>query len=1012
MNNQTDNHEGFHALLIIPPSQSSQDLVGTMEVAIQSMVLDKQHPIALEVVGTANKPSFVIRATQHSALDHVEALLRAEYPQIEIQPLQEKDDPFRLDADETVSAVELMTEEKDGAYASPRPFREERDPLLRLLAVLSKLPDHTRAIVQIGLAPVSSTVTTRILGDTGILGITGKLVNTGFLGFTGKLGSTSRLSSMSILGSPSRLGLTSGLSNPGVLAFLSSRRNIAMVAMLNALLLAVLLPLAGPWLPGWLLEDLAEFIQWGQFPSLAMGQAQQLVWCAIAFLLVEALFFYGTIKVIKRFFLQDATVQVSDQDASVIDTTSAYRTRIRFYVIGPKAADEAKTLPRFITRYLTPLEKDQEGILLRMIATYRQFHAISGIAIVPKQIPPKTAHQLLRPHGWQQGLLQSDNLMSFRSLATLWHLPRESQLLELGIQSSHRTRTLALPPEIAVQPLGVDQSTGLAPIGYSEHGGNRLPFHLPKTFFSHNTLIAGKSAEGKSAFMRHLAHSAMEQGGLVLVDPYGDLCEDVLKIVPAQRSEDVIFIDLSESHASIGLNPLDVTLGRGRDKTISDLLKMLAHIWVSSWRPKMENVFEMSLRTLFEANKIIVAYDPQNGPKQQYTLLDISPLLTNAKFCHSVLQLVQDDYLHRWWREYYEPLSFAQQREIINPLITKVAKFESTSARRIIGQGASTLNVAEMIAERKIILLKLAKGTVGSEIASLVGATVLGLVQLALEEQSLQGKSHRSRVHLPIIIDEFEMLLGTDYGALSELRKHGASFLLSCQSLEYIQKSNPLLLSTVRANVKQLMAFHMSAQDAELVHKELEVKRDDLIHLDMHSCYIAILAADRRQPTFSLTIASPPKADAMLAESIRTRCHIRYTYPVDEIDEMLRNAMIRTIRQMPAPLPKERERRSEELPLDTSSDAFISKKTRLLMNDTQRLPFTRELSTGELETPSRQRYRSRAERPLERRRKERQAKVITEALESTDGREITKRLTYDGSEDKETGNGQQEQPER
>ncbi len=124
---------------------------------------------------------------------------------------------------------------------------------------------------------------------------------------------------------------------------------------------------------------------------------------------------------------------------------------------------------------------------------------------------------------------------------------------------------------------------------------------------------------------------------------------------------------------------------------------------------------------------------------------------------------------------------------------------------------------------------------------------------------------------------------------------------------------------------------------------------------------------------------------------------------------MLRNAMLRTIRQTPAPLPKERERRSEEVPLDTSSDAFISKKTRLLMNDTQRLPFTRELSTEELGTPSRRRYRSQAERPLERRRRERQTKVITEALGSTDGREITERLTYDGSEDKETGNSQKEQ---
>jgi hypothetical protein len=445
---------------------------------------------------------------------------------------------------------------------------------------------------------------------------------------------------------------------------------------------------------------------------------------------------------------------------------------------------------------------------------------------------------------------------------------------------------------------GGDQGIADVPIGNSEHDGNRLPFQLPASFLNYHTLIAGKSVEGKIAFMIHLARAAMERGGFVLIDPYGDLCEDALKIVPPGRVEDVILVDLSDSMASIGLNPLDVTLGRGRDKTISNLLKILAHIWAVSWEAKMEDVFKMSLQTLFEANKTLVARNQQDGPKQQYTLLDVSPLLTNAKFCHTVLQLVQDDSLHRWWREYYEPLSSDQQQDVINVLITKVAKFESTNVRRILGQGASTLNLAQMIAERKIILLKLAKNIVGDDLAFLIGATALEIIQQTLEEQGQDLKGMSQDDQTRIIIDEFEMLfeifLGTDSGMLTELHEHGATCFLSCQSLKYIQKLDPLLLSTVQANVKQLVAFHMSVQDAEMLHKELGVARNDLVHLDMHNCYVAILAADRRQSTKSLKVVSPPKADATLAESIRARCRIRYTYPVDEVDAMLRAAVART----------------------------------------------------------------------------------------------------------------------
>jgi hypothetical protein len=325
---------------------------------------------------------------------------------------------------------------------------------------------------------------------------------------------------------------------------------------------------------------------------------------------------------------------------------------------------------------------------------------------------------------------------------------------------------------------------------------------------------------------------------------------------------------------------------------------MLAHIWVSSWGAKMENAFEMSLRTLFEANKVLVTNDPINGPQQQYTLLDVLPILTNAKFCHALLQDIQDDYLHRWWREYYEPLSLIQQRDVITPIIAKVAKFERIVARRIVGQSISTLNIGNMINERKIILLKLSRSIVGSDVAALIGATVLGLIQMTLEEQGMR----RDKVPypLPIILDEFQMLAGADYRTLIELQRFGVNFFLATQSLEYLQKINPVLLPTVMANVKQMVTFTMAAQDAELIRKEIEVAQEDILHLDLQTCYVSLIAANQRQPTFSVKITPLPPGDSINAESIRTRCQVRYTCPVKEVEEMLRAAMLRSLRLAPS----------------------------------------------------------------------------------------------------------------
>ncbi|MBO0782868.1 MAG: hypothetical protein J2P37_28980, partial [Ktedonobacteraceae bacterium] len=391
-------------------------------------------------------------------------------------------------------------------------------------------------------------------------------------------------------------------------------------------------------------------------------------------------------------------------------------------------------------------------------------------------------------------------------------------------------------------------------------------------------------------------------------DPHGDLCDHILHVVPPERTDDIVLIDLSERDGSVGINPLDVTLGRGRDKAVSDLMKTFSHIWQEAWGPRMENAFEMALRTLFEANKLIVAQDSEKGPLRQYTLLDVLPILTNESFCHALLRQIHDDYLHRWWRDYYEPLTLMQQREVVNPVLSKVTKFESEIARRIIGQSVSTINFTQIIEQRQILLVKLAKGVVGADIAAIVGASLLGLMQITLEEQG--NKLEEERARLPIMLDEFQVLAGVDYAALAELRKYGATFFLATQSLEYLQKLDEVLLPTVLANVRQFLIFNMSAQDAETLAPELGVEPEDILHLDPHMCYVKMATGEQRQPVFSLKLLPPSKGDTALAESIRARCRVRYTRRAAEVDEMLQAAMIQSVRLI------SRENSEDECPGD------------------------------------------------------------------------------------------------
>lgn len=574
--------------------------------------------------------------------------------------------------------------------------------------------------------------------------------------------------------------------------------------------------------------------------------------------------------------------------------------RVLTWLVGERCTCRIILLSKAIRKerdYRKEQAARRDAVLMRLVAAYRQFHRGGGGYFVQRRERPRAARRIVARQrkwrliqcGWEMDVQRSTHFWSMEELSGAWHLLQAHDLSHVALVASRSARTLPIPPDVAVL------ASGEPVIGYSKHGEYNIPFAFTQEWLRLHGLILGKSGEGKSTLLLHIAEAAMRQGGgMVFIDVPGDNTPPILRRVPPHRASDVVVIDLSDPFFSVGLNPLDVTLGRGRDKAIADLLETLSHIWLRSWGSRMENSFEFALRTAWEANKHLVKEDPQEGPGRQYTLLDILPLYTSESFCHSLLQHISDQYVRRWWREFYEPLPLYMKRDIVNPVMTKVAKFESEIARRIVGQPRSTINLTELIRQKKILLIRLAKGTVGADAAPLLGATLLGLLSICLEEQG--AMEEKDRALFPILIDEFQVLEGVDWSILAQLRKYGATFFLATQSLEYLQKLEAQLLPTVLANVRQIYSFNLSAQDAWTIHRELGVEAEDLINLDSHMCYVRLKLGAARRPTFSLHVEPPPaiaEEQVKQAEDIVGNSQRKYATPAEEVDKWLRESVAR-----------------------------------------------------------------------------------------------------------------------
>ena len=91
-------------------------------------------------------------------------------------------------------------------------------------------------------------------------------------------------------------------------------------------------------------------------------------------------------------------------------------------------------------------------------------------------------------------------------------------------------------------------------IGWYER---REPFGIRQVDRRSHMWVIGGSGTGKTRFIQQQIQEDIRAGrGVGLIDPHGDLAQDILGAVPPKRVKDVVFIDLSDTEWPVALNVL------------------------------------------------------------------------------------------------------------------------------------------------------------------------------------------------------------------------------------------------------------------------------------------------------------------------------------------------------------------------------------------------------------------------------------------------------------------------
>ena len=500
-------------------------------------------------------------------------------------------------------------------------------------------------------------------------------------------------------------------------------------------------------------------------------------------------------------------------------------------------------------------------LLEPVAAAYRHFDNPAGARFKAGKVTPVAPNpHALHPTG--PGLFGRRTVLGVREVAALWHPPGAGDETPLVERSGARGLT---PSARGVR--------GGALVGDTT-AGKPMPIRFPEDLLRRHHLYVARTRMGKSTLMHHVVTHKMREkvagrdgDAIVVIDPHTDLVAGILEHVPESLADRVRLIDLSDEGRSPGINLLDTRIFADRDRTADSVVRVAKGLW-EQWGPRMQSILEQTVKTLHEANE-----HPTTDEHDQHTILDGLKLLSTDQYRNAVLKKVTDPYLLEWWARDFSSWHRQYKAEALAPVQTRLSYYASSKrARAILGQRRSTIDMRRTIHDGGVLLVSTSQGMVGRDVAALVGASLLNLVDAVIREQG-QLPLEKRRGAL-VVVDEMQSMPGVDYESmLSELGKFGASFILATQSLAKLDDLSRTMRDTLLANVGCLCIFQVAGSDARHLVWELgkdRVTEDDIVSLPVHHCYVRATVGKERMPAFSMMVRKPEDGDPDVAARIRT----------------------------------------------------------------------------------------------------------------------------------------------
>ena len=436
-----------------------------------------------------------------------------------------------------------------------------------------------------------------------------------------------------------------------------------------------------------------------------------------------------------------------------------------------------------------------------------------------------------------------DNLiLSTSELSDLYHFPYTSITKTENLSKLHSKELPA--------PLSLKQKTELdIYFANNTYGGTETKIGLTADERRRHVYILGATGTGKSTMLLSMIEQDIKNNkGLSVIDPHGDLIEQILSVIPKERIQDVVYFNPDDIGYPMGINLLELTPNLNEEDAIREkefiaesIISVFHKIYTDKYSgPRMEYILRNTIHTAFTV--------------PDATLFTVYKLLINTPFRKSVVRNLKDENLLDFWKYEFAKAGDYQKVKMISPITNKIGRFLfSPTAKRILEQGKSTINFDTIMNEGKILLCNLSKGKVGEDNSSVFGVLIMAKIQLAALKRARMKPEDRKDFYL--YVDEFQNFATPAFAQiLSEARKYRLGAILAHQTTSQLEDIS--LVNITLANTGTVICFRTAnPEDERMILPQFQpyINQGEIASLPSYHFYMRLGALNPEEPFSGVT---------------------------------------------------------------------------------------------------------------------------------------------------------------